>query len=338
MKRIISILLCVLMFAMTLVTGVSAISVNSGNSKLSQQFIDGVCTNGIDYVYYSPIKKNDTTKYPLLVWVHGMKSGSEPRAQIKYGIQRWASDEYQAKFEQGGCFVFIPRSANSAINNWDATQTGNLKGAIDEFVAKHKDNIDMSRIYIAGYSTGGVMVWDMLGAYPDYFAAAIPASAISQPSSATIAKLKDVSIWIFSCDKDFYAGGTTTNAMTTFDALNTQTARPEGVRITWMSEAVLANGNKKSETVDGVTRPTFDAEHYTWEAITHDMHMTNGDVYHYSQTKDGTGKAIDFSDGSGLIDWLTKQARPEEKSKTSIFDTFRLFFEKIIAFFKNLFK
>lgn len=338
MKKVISIVLCVILLMTTAVTTVSAISVNSGTSKLNAQYLDGVCSNGIDYAYFSPVKENDNTKYPLFIWVHGMKSGTEPRAQVRYGIGRWASDEYQAKFTQGGCFVFAPRSTKSAINNWDIGSLSYLKGAIDEFVEENKNNIDTKRIYIAGYSTGGVMVWDMLNAYPDYFAAALVGSAISQPSAATIAKLKDVSVWIFCCDKDIYPMGRTENAMSSFSALKSNTARPEGIRITWMSEAVLANGNKKTETVDGETKTAFDAEHYTWEAITHDMHMTNGEVYAYSQTIDGTGNKIDFSDGSGVISWLTKQAKPEENTKRSIIDTFKAFFEKIIAFFRNLFK
>lgn len=168
-KKIISVLLSVLLLAMSLVVSTSAISVNSGNSTLNEQFLDGKCKNGIDYAYFSPVKENDNTKYPLFVWIHGMKSGTEPRAQVRYGISRWGSDEYQAKFEQGGCFVFAPRATKSAINNWDIGSISYLKGAIDQFVSENKENIDTSRIYIGGYSTGGVMVWEMLNAYPDYF-------------------------------------------------------------------------------------------------------------------------------------------------------------------------
>lgn len=339
MKRIISVLLCVILLALSVSMGASAISINSSRGDLIAEFQDGACSNGVDYAYYSPVKENDNTKYPLLVWIHGMKSGTEPRLQIRwYGISNWASDEYQAKFDQGGCFIFAPRATVSAINNWDVTSLWALKSSIDEFIAINGDNIDTNRIYIAGYSTGGVMVWEMLNAYPDFFAAAIPSSAITQPAASTLSKLKDTSVWIFCCDKDNYPGGRTEFAMSSFGGLKDITARPDGVRITYMSEAVLANGNKKSETVNGVTKPTSDAEHYTWEAITYDMHMANGDVYAYSKTIDGNGNEIDFSDGSGVISWLTKQARPEEPAKRSFIDMIRAFFSQIINFFKSLFK
>ena len=47
-----------------------------------------------------------------------------------------------------------------------------LKSAIDSYVAAHR--IDPDRIYIEGMSMGGTGVWNMILAYPYYFAAAIP--------------------------------------------------------------------------------------------------------------------------------------------------------------------
>ena len=35
----------------------------------------------IDYMSYSPVGENDSTKYPLVVLLHGMTEGAEPGAQ-----------------------------------------------------------------------------------------------------------------------------------------------------------------------------------------------------------------------------------------------------------------
>ena len=51
----------------------------------------------IDYMSYSPVGENDSTKYPLVVLLHGMTEGAEPGAQIeRSNFPLWASDEMQS--------------------------------------------------------------------------------------------------------------------------------------------------------------------------------------------------------------------------------------------------
>ena len=343
MKRVLTFFLCLLMLC-GLAMPVFAVSLNEGNGALNAQFQDGTTSKGHDYVYYSPVRgANDNARYPLFIWLHGAGSGGEKRQQIAwYDIVRFASDEYQQRFEQGGCYVFAPRDPGVVMSSWEANDTSTLKSTIDEFISSQKGHIDMDRIYISGYSTGGSMVWNMATAYPNFFAAVIPGSALLQPSTTSMQLLKDVSVWIFCCDKDPYVSAQTVSAKPVFNALKSVTNRPQGVRISVFSQAVLPDYSKKHE--NGAV--AWDCEHYTWMAITNDMHMYDGTVYAHQTTTDGTGKTISFPTEGGFISWLTQQHRTTENSSSGgksknvfsiVFGYIRSFFIRTFSVIHGLF-
>ncbi len=259
----------------TLLIPVGAISITSSRTKLDKQFKNGVCGD-YDYVHFSPVKgEDDNTKYPLFIWLHGLNSGTFARAQLQwYGFSNWASDEYQARFgDVGGCFLLAPRAATSNLNTWESTKCRDLKKIIDTYINENEKNIDKSRIYIAGYSTGGSMVWDMITAYPDFFAAALPLAAITKPDIAGLNKLTDVSLWIFTSDNDPYLINETSDVLPDFEYLAGMSKRPNGLRFTSFSDVYLADGTKKTED-DG--KISDKAEHYLWESVTYDMFMEDG--------------------------------------------------------------
>ena len=189
----------------------------------------------------------------------------------------------------------------------------------------------MDRIYISGYSTGGSMVWNMATAYPNFFAAVVPASALIQPSVSNMKLLKDVSVWIFCSDKDPYPTSGTSSARPVFNELKSVTNRKQGVRLTTFSEAVLPDGSKKQE--NGTV--AWDYQHYTWMALTNDMHMYDGSVYKYQTTVDATGATIRFPADGGFISWLTEQHRTTEQSSSggAKKNPFSVFFSYIRSFF-----
>lgn len=330
MKKVISLILCSVMLMGTFCLSASALSVKSSTDELNALFLDGEY-EGMDCVYYSPAKKGDTTKYPLFVWLHGNASGTEPRRQLRYRrFCNWASDEFQARFKNaGGCILFAPRS-NGAAHSWSEITTAHLKRMIDAFISDHKDNIDMSRIYISGYSVGADMTWSMLLAYPDFFAAGIPCSAVSPPTAAEVSKLCDTSVWMINCDIDFWAGAMTSTIKPVFNALKKSSNRKDGVRLTSLSQAVLANGNKQG---------SYQEEHYTWETVTYDMHMSDHVTpYKYATTVDGNGNTISFDNPEeGVISWLSQQTNEKAPDESDGESGFKAFINKIIEFFKNLF-
>lgn len=340
MKKTVAILLCVLMLLPLALMTAGAVSLSDGKSKLDSQFKNGIYNNDYDYIYYSPVKDTeDTQKYPLLVWLHGMNSGTFRRAQLQwYEFSNWSSEEYQARFvDAGGCFLLAPRAAGSSLNSWDGTMCSDLKKIIDSFIAKYPDSIDTSRIYISGYSTGGSMVWEMVTAYPKFFAAAMPLAAITQPNITGLNKLTDVSLWIFTSDNDPYIINETSDVMPNFEYLTQVSNRPESLRLTHFSEARFADNTKKYE--DG--KLADDAEHYIWEAVTYDMFMDDGVTpYVFATTIDHEGNEIDMTTpGIGVIDWLSRQTNEKENAgmKLGFFERVKLFFERLGKFFRELF-
>ncbi len=330
MKKFLSALLCVITLFAFLSPLAFSVGLSAGRNTLDSLLLDGESNNGMDYVYYSPVKKNDSTRYPLFIWLHGVRTGSKPRAQVEYGISNWASDEYQSRFSNaGGCFLFVPRATDTKVNpdfnSWDAVTCSSLKKAIDEFISYHSENIDMSRIYIGGYSMGATMTWKMLSKYTDFFAAGIPAAAAWQPTTTSISNLTNVSVWMFCCDCDYFKTARTPFAYSTFDYLKTKLDKSR-MRITHFSEAVYADGSKRTED---------DGEHYIWESVTYDMHMNDGVTpYLYAETFDGNGNKISFDNPNvGVIDWLSKQSK-NQTNETEKPNFFRL----IINFFKRLSK
>ncbi len=323
MKKTIAIVMSLLTVFSLFGLTVSAETLSVGNDVLDSRFLDGECPGGLDYVYYEPETKKGE-KYPLMIWLHGAKSGDKPRAQLEwYRFSNWASDEYQSRFYGSeGAFLLAPRSSRDIAHNWYETGCSTLKKTIDYFVSLYADKIDTSRIYISGYSTGGSMVWHMVTKYPDFFAAAMPVASLYNPSTTEMQKLKNTSIWIFSCDKDFYTSAATAVAEENFEYLSSITDRPDGVRMTSFSQAVFADGSKKD---------ALDKEHFIWTAVTNDMIMDNGDQYYYSSTVDADGIEHSFGQGHGVISWLSRQTN--EKNTTSGLS----FFEKLAAFFRDFF-
>ena len=305
MKRTISLLLCLLLVFFTALPAAAAAPAEDA-ATLQAKFRDGTTLEGADYVYYSPISGvTDTKRYPLIVFLHGEDVGSTRRSQLdKNGFWKYASEAYQAKFAgAGGCFLFAPRRVGGGV--WHQNDTKSLKAGIDRFITAYKLSIDTDRIYIIGYSKGADMLWSMLDAYPNFFAAAIPAGAITQPSTETMGKLQSVGFWLFSSYNDYYYTASSENVRKVFNNLKTGAYEQASVRMTSLSSVVLPNG-KTQQRADA---PSMIDTHCVWHAVTSDMQMDDGKPYSYQTTVDGTGKFLDFTDGSGVIDWLSIQSR-----------------------------
>ena len=321
-----------------------ALSITESTQALNAQFSDGSYSDLLDYVSFSPVKgESDNTEYPLFIWLHGKKSGYYPRAQLEnYEISNWASDEYQARFSSaGGCYILAPRVINSDKNSWTQELCSPLKGLIDCFVAENSANIDTDRIYIGGFSIGGDMVWHMITAYPDFFAAAIPVAAISQPAATDLNKLNNMPLWLFTSDHDPYIINETSDVMPNFNYLCGISNKAENLRLTSFSEAFFADWSKKTETVDGQKKPAFDAEHYIWEAVTYDMFMADGITpYACAKTIDSTGNVIEISDPEdGVIRWLSAQSLADlsDAKPLSFFEQLKHIFNRFIEMLREFF-
>lgn len=298
-RKIMAILLAVMLIAVY-PAGAGALSIEGGIEPIKEQFVfgEGPVAGGhsIDYRYFSPVKKDDTTKYPLVVWLHGMGDGGEDGKQVaKSNIAYWASDEFQSRFEPaGGAFILAARSREENNMYWPNEFVEPLRAAIDDFIEKNKDNIDLSRIYIGGYSMGGKMTYKMAVAYPELFAAAFPICPAWSPSDEKLEKIADMPIWLTSSTRDplvnYYLG-----VSPTWERLVEISNVPEKCRFSTLTKVCYEDGTATSSS------------HHAWYAVNHDMFSSENGNYPYMTTVNGLGEDVKLGYPDGMISWLSSQ-------------------------------
>ncbi len=303
MKKILSITLAIIMlFCAAIPTLACGINRNESYDdmlpELQAQFIYGVGpeTDGyaVDYRYFSPVENGDTTKYPLVIWLHGMGDGGEEGLQItKSDIAFWTSEEFQGRFKGSeGAFIFAPRSPEDKGIYWPDNFISILRATIDDFIAKNKNNIDLSRIYIGGYSMGGKMTLKMAIAYPELFAAAFPICPALSPSDEQAAVIADMPIWLTSGVPDplvNYVFSVKPAWKTITKASNV----PEDCRFSTLKLVKFPSGNPTSSS------------HHSWFAVNYDMFSADNGNYPYMSTVDGLGNKVTLTYPDGMISWLS---------------------------------
>jgi len=143
-------------------------------------------------------------KLPLVIFLHGSgERGDDNEAQLKWGVQQFASDESLKHYP---AFVAAPQCPEN--DQWSAydgkykdkpTKTMELvRGMIDDLIKTYP--IDENRIYITGLSMGGFGTFDAMARYPDLFAAGVPVCGSGDPN--TVERFKDIPIWIYTGAED----------------------------------------------------------------------------------------------------------------------------------------
>ncbi len=295
MKKAVSLILSLILIILLGIPAF-AISIEEGTGKLNNQFVYGIGpkTDGIatDYRYFSPVKENDSAKYPLVVWLHGMGNGGSEGKQITASnICYWTSEEFQARFTNGGAFILAPRSDELKGACWNEGTIKPLKAAIDDFIAKNKDNIDLTRIYVGGYSMGGKMTLKMAVAYPEMFAAAFPICPAWSPSANALKYIADMPVWITSGKTDplvnYYF-----SVSKTFEKLSEVTNNPEEVRFSTLKKVCFEDGKRCTSA------------HHAWYSVNHDMFSSDNGAYPHMSTVNGLGEEVTLTYPDGMISWL----------------------------------
>lgn len=296
MKKVFCILLSILMLASCSVCVFAADIGRVG--EYQAKFTDGAGpeVNGItvDYCAYEPENRVEGTKYPLVVIIHGMGDGAENRSQlIKSNFGLWASDELQSRFKgTSGAYLFMPRSHEENNDFWPNSYIPALKAAIDEYISLHADSIDLSRIYIGGYSMGGKMTIKMLTSYPDFFAAAFPMCPAYIPTEEEFEAIREIPIWLIVSKYDIIAGWYT-NSDAVWEGICRTNANPENCRLSLMTRVKFPDGKNT------------DSNHHVWFAAANDMFTYAEAPYFNTTTMDTNGNVIDLESPDGLISWLS---------------------------------
>ena len=296
MKKALSLFLAVLM---TVLCAAPAFALSPDElDGLYAKFLDasGPEVNGcaIDYAYYSPVKENDTVKYPLVIWLHGMGQGAAPRDQIKTNnFPYWASEELQSRFKgTGGAFLLAARSREDLGMFWTNELIIPLKAAIDGFIAAHAENIDLTRIYIGGFSMGGKMTIRMAASYPSMFAAAFPICPAEEPTAEQLKQLHSMPVWLTVSKFDVIAGYFTFSEGIWKNLKNTADD-PAALRLSLMGTVKYPDGKKTA------------SNHHAWFAVSNDMFTYDNGDYYNMRTVDGNGNEVKLTCPDGMISWIS---------------------------------
>ena len=309
MKKFISLLL-VFIIAFSASIAVNAVDLRKQLDDLRASFKAGegpvAGDYSVDYMYYSPVKSGDTKKYPLVVWVHGLGDGNYPGEQIEKNYMAfWASSEFQSRFGNvDGAFIIAARSREELGNSWENSMIYPLRAAIDDFIAKNKNNVDLSRIYIGGYSMGGKMVYKMAVAYPEMFAAIFPICPAWSPSKTQFELIKDIPVWLTSSKKDPIVNYEN-SVVPGWEKICEVSTVAADCRFTTLGTARLGDGT------------ACKSNHYAWFAVNNDMFAYDNSVYPDSSTVDATGKTVELKNPNGMISWLYSHTSDYDGSKAT---------------------
>ncbi len=303
-KTTISVLIFVLLsshfmlFAVAADNTKTALPLSAGVEALRDQFELDVADecNGyaLDYAYYSPVGENDSEKYPIVIYLHGIGHGSYVGSQLDDSMMAyWASQEMQAKWKDtGGAFILLPRCPEDKLRYWSESFVDPLRTLIDGFISKHHANVDTTRIFIGGSSAGGEMTWDMAIAYPEYFAGIYPLAATGTRTADNIETTKDVAIWLFASTLDPIISYPL-NVLPTWNNICKYNANPQNCRLSKFGIVLDPDGSKG------------DSNHRLYTTICYDFFTIDGEPYPNVTTTDGNGNTVVFENEEGMISWMS---------------------------------
>lgn len=311
-----------------------ALRTSAGIEALRDEFDHDVApkagNHALDYAYYSPVGVNDNTKYPLVIFLHGIGHADYEGAQLDDSdFPYWASAELQSRFDEGGAFILLPRAPEDKLVYWGETLIESLRSVIDDVIEKHGDNIDTTKIFIGGSSAGGEMAWNMIIAFPEYFAGAFPIASTGTVSETDTLICSDVAIWMIASKKDPIVNYTTITTPLWNNVVK-HNSHPENCRLSSFENVVEPAGASASDN------------HHMAKVVTYDFHMLDGSTYPNVTTKDGNGNTVSLVSPNGMIKWMNSLSSSYEGNAAdgsgnvnvsvfdSIFGVFRNFVLKLV--------
>lgn len=208
-----------------------------------------------------------------------------------------------------------------------------LRAAIDDFIEKNKDNVDLSRIYVGGFSMGGKMTLKMAVAFPEMFAAIFPVCPAWTPSQEQTAYIADIPVWLTSGAQDFVVNYN--GVSSGWNNIIASTNVAENCRFSTLAKTAYPDGTVSSNA------------HEAWFSVTYDMFSVTNEAYPYLSTVDGNGNEVTLTYPDGMISWLSQftsdydgeasEGTGNIRAWIGFIDRIIAFFAKIRAFFENMF-
>ena len=160
--------------------------------------------SAIPYRLFIPDKYDESTKYPLVLFLHGGGGrGVDNLKQIEGGngffVDLFTKPESQAEHP---CFVLAPQSHDEGWVEYDHITPSTQLGLVLELLEtlQKEYSIDEHRLYVLGQSLGGFGTFAIISERPDLFAAAVPICSGGDESRAQ--QIASLPIWVFHGEKD----------------------------------------------------------------------------------------------------------------------------------------
>ena len=147
---------------------------------------------------YRLYKPASSGKVPLVVYLHGADAfGDDNELQLTmHDIgTMFVRDSWQEKHPS---YVLAPQV--KASGHWAGPGSGERVCGLISYLSREYPDIDTERIYIYGYSAGGIGALKLIKDHPGLFAAAVPICAATD--SEDIEGLIDIPMWLFHAADD----------------------------------------------------------------------------------------------------------------------------------------
>lgn len=269
-----------------------AISVSYGYDALLSKWNTTQASCKMKYAYYSPVLQapfEDNTKYPLVIYVHGLFHGWTDSSFVKSGLTYWACSEMQDKFKEGGAFLLAPKIPEVVPT---ASQKDNVMSVIKEFIAKNADHIDTNQIYIMGGSAGGGLAFNLLIDNPEFFTKGILLCATGSVTAKEAKKIANIPVWMISANTDPLVNILLQKAI--WNNVSGQSKVKDQCRWTRFTNRV---------TLPDGTHPGI--SHFLAKTIGYNLcTISNQNVFPDMNTVNGYGSCVSLSWQNSLVEWL----------------------------------
>ena len=170
---------------------------SEGNKRLCDKFSYGeyISSGKLVYRLFSPEKQG---LFPLVVYLHGADAfGNDNEEQLTlHDIgTTFARDSWQASHP---CFVLAPQCKPG--KHWSIKSGGGMVCELIQKLSNEDKRIDISRVYIYGYSAGGIGTLRIIKERPELFAAAVSICGATEGDKLDV--LKDIPLWLIHAVDD----------------------------------------------------------------------------------------------------------------------------------------
>ena len=330
-KRVISVVLCVLMLVSCGVTAFAAVTETEALKNARDRFRpgEGPKTSNLvtEYQFAYPIESIATSnkKYPVVFMIGETTTEDSLGTELREtSFPLWASADYQKRFvNAGGAFIVLVRpepvdSYLAGLVTNESSVRESVKAMVTDFLSKFSENVDLNRVSVVSWGDGCKLATKLVAETPDLFSSLVLLSPTYEPTSNEFTNLANVPLWLFACKKDSVSDFATYGTKF-WDGVRISTSHTYVSRYTTFESFNETKGKNK--------------HHETWEAAAYDMHYTG--EHSGMKTIDAENRTITFSnDDEGMISWLSSNGVDQTEGCSCVCHGSDDMLKKVLWFFK----